>query len=83
MKKYKKDISTVLNKIDNKFVLIKGLEYYELNEEGARIFGLCNGDNSHEDIANILSTHYDMDRMELEQYVAEFLEELYSRELIK
>ncbi|AXY26293.1 hypothetical protein CL176_09960 [Suicoccus acidiformans] len=52
---YSKSLKTYLAKVEEKFIITDTIDVYEVNEVGARIFDLCNGKNTVEDIAIVLA----------------------------
>lgn len=82
-KAYKKKLGVVLSKVDNGFVLIKGNEVFTVNEIGARIFDLCNGQNPVGIISEKLASVYDLNQLDIESDVRDYLAELISNDLIK
>ncbi|HFI0082012.1 TPA: PqqD family protein [Streptococcus suis] len=55
---YSKSLKTYLAKVEEKFIITDTIDVYEVNEVGARIFDLCNGKNTVEDIAIVLAKKY-------------------------
>lgn len=55
---YSKSLNAYLAKVDGKFIITDTIDVYEVNEVGARIFDLCNGKNTVEDIAIVLAKKY-------------------------
>ena len=55
---YSKSLKAYLAKVDGKFIITDTIDVYEVNEVGARIFDLCNGKNTVEDIAIVLAKIY-------------------------
>ena len=55
---YSKRLKAYLAKVDGKFIITDTIDVYEVNEVGARIFDLCNGKNTSEDIAIVLAKKY-------------------------
>lgn len=55
---YSKSLKAYLAKVDGKFIITDTIDVYEVNEVGARIFDLCNGKNTLEDIAIVLAKKY-------------------------
>lgn len=55
---YSKSLKSYLAKVDGKFIITDTIQVYEVNEVGARIFDLCNGKNTVEDIAIVLAKKY-------------------------
>lgn len=55
---YSKSLKAYLAKVDGKFIITDTIDAYEVNEVGARIFDLCNGKNTVEDIAIVLAKKY-------------------------
>lgn len=80
---YKKSLGCVLTRIDDSFVILQGSEIYRLNEVGARIYDLCDGNNSKKDIVEKLAKFYDGDRMEIVRDVDEFIKELWDLQVIE
>lgn len=58
---YKKKLNAYLVKFDDKFMITDTKIVFEVNETGARIFDLCNGKNTVEDMAKKISSKYSYD----------------------
>ncbi|MBE5891576.1 MAG: PqqD family protein [Lachnospiraceae bacterium] len=58
---YRKNMEITLEKLDGKFYIAYDYSAYEVNEVGARIIDLCNGQNSVSDIADKLSKHFNVE----------------------
>ena len=54
-------------------IIVDGGQIFELNLLGAEIWKLCDGERSVDDIVEVLSGQYDVERTELESDVVEFL----------
>ena len=57
-------------------------EYFSLDEVGGRIWELCDGTRSAEEITVVLASEYDATREEIERDVIELLTELEGARLI-
>jgi pyrroloquinoline quinone biosynthesis protein D len=57
-------------------------EYYSLDEVGARIWDLCDGSRSAEQIALALSEEYDADLVTIQEDVVRLLSELQAAKLV-
>lgn len=74
-------IGTSLVKYEGKFYIFSGeKDIYEVNELGARIYSLCNGLNTEEDICNKLIKVFDVDRDTLKEDISNYIKTL--KELI-
>lgn len=58
-------------------------EYYSLDEVGARIWDLCDGNRSAEQIALVLSEEYDADLVTIRADVVRLLNELQAAKLLE
>lgn len=72
---YNKEINCILSKQENTFYIIKGNMVFEVNEPCARIYSLCNGKNSVEDIILKLQKNYKKSTID-NGYIGEILEEM-------
>lgn len=74
----KRNLLNTLLKVEGKFVISDGYKVFEINEIGARIFDLCNGKNSIDDISKKISSFYKKEyedvRVDVSQYVNLLLE---------
>lgn len=81
--KYKKVLGTSLVKYNNKFYIItNNRKVFNVNEVGARIFDLCNGINTKEDISKMIKKIYDKEIDQISKDVDKYLKELVSLNLI-
>lgn len=81
--KYKKTLGTILAKNEGKFYIIRGRELFNVNEVGARIFELCNGIDTSDDMVDKLSKFYETDKSKVNSEINSFLFDLVDLELIK
>ena len=79
----KKTLGSTLSKIDRGYVIIKGTEVFTVNEVGARVFELCNGDNNELKIRETLSKFYNLPTGEIENDIHDYICELLSLDLVK
>lgn len=79
---FNKEFDVLLIKREGKYLLIQGNRVYNVNETSARIFDLCNGENTEKEIALKLSKIYDVPLERLENDTVKFLNTLASRNLI-
>ena len=61
---------------------LKDGQYYALNEVGGRVWELCDGSRTLNDIVTSLCSEYDAPRETLEADVVEILEELTGADLV-
>jgi hypothetical protein len=87
---YEKDESMVFRKIEDETILVPirnkvgDLQnIYVLNEVGARIWELLDGNREIEKISNIISSEYDIMPEEAERDIRDFIEDLGSIGAIK
>ncbi|ABX75564.1 PqqD family protein [Lactococcus lactis] len=78
----KKSYKSQLVKFQGKFMITDTKIVFEVNEIGARIYDLCNGKNSVEDIANKLSNKYKIGYDEALKDINDYLSELEELQLI-
>ncbi len=78
----KKAINAHLVKVDDKYIITDSKIVFEVNELGARIFDLCNGKNTIEDIASKLSKKYVVDYTTIFNDCSEYIDELRNLELV-
>ena len=78
----KKSYKSQLVKFQGKFMITDTKIVFEVNEIGARIFDLCNGKNSVEDIAKKLSNKYKIEYDEALRDINDYLSELEELQLI-
>lgn len=83
MNQFKKNLNFMITKIDEKYILSDGQQVFEINEIGARIYDLCNGKNTIDDISRKLSDFYNEDFIILEQEVKKFMKSLIDKKIIK
>lgn len=81
--RYKKQMGLLLDKVDGKYYAITDFMAFELNEVGARILDLCNGENDLSAIAKKLAYHYGQDIETVSNHVSTYIEMLLSNNLIK
>lgn len=79
----KKNEDFTLIKIDNRFFITAEYIHFEVNETGARIFSLCNGKNTKEEIAKKLSKKFNSDFSDVLNQVEDFIKELFKMNIIK
>lgn len=80
---YKKTLGARMTKVDEVFVIIKGNEVFRVNEIGARIFELCNGENDEIKMSEMLRKIYDINIDEINNDIQYFINELLKLELVK
>ncbi len=81
--RYKKQIGLLLDKIDGKYYAVADYHVFELNEVGARILDLCNGENDIPSISKKLARFYNQDAKTMTDDVSAYISELLSNNLIK
>ncbi|MGL5684844.1 MAG: PqqD family protein [Vagococcus fluvialis] len=79
---YRKSLNSQMIKIENKFIITDLHTFYEVNETGARIYDLCNGKNSNEDIASLLANKFNENIKNTLSDVVEYTEGLYKANLL-
>lgn len=79
---YKRNLSKNLLKIEDKYVITDGYQVFEVNEVGARIFDLCNGKNSTEQISEKLSKFYSIPYEHILEDVKEYEILLLNKQII-
>lgn len=80
----KKRMGVMLERLDGKFYVVSDYAVFELNEVGARVLELCNGENDVEAIVRKLNSHYSqIEPEELRTDVFEYINVLLENELIK
>lgn len=81
---YKKNINAKLVKVDDIFYIVDRYDVYKINEVAARIFELCNGINTNDKIAYLLSKHYALNNVEqILSDIDNYLKELIELNLVK
>lgn len=85
MKRLIKNPEIICKDVDDEKVLLNPQtgEYYGINEVGAEIWTMVNGENDISVIVQNLVRIYEVDRQTLEADVAEFLSALIERNIIK
>ena len=81
--RYKKQMGLLLDKVDGKYYAITDFMAFELNEVGARILDLCNGENDLRSIAKKLANYYGQDIETVSDHVSSYIEVLLSNNLVK
>ena len=72
-------------KIEDEVVIIdldKGRQFHELNDSGSRIWELCDGETSVDDIASALTEDFELDLPEAHKEVTEFITYLTEKDLL-
>lgn len=83
MTKYKKALGATLSKQNDEFVIIKRKDVFKVNEVGARIFELCNGNYNEQNIIEKLSKFYNTSEKEIEEDIKGFINEMLKNTVIK
>jgi len=65
-------------KYDDEFYIVVGEEPYEVNETSARIFDLCNGRDSLDDMCRKMLTIFDYEEASMRGDIVTLLDELKS-----
>ncbi|EGO8510070.1 PqqD family protein [Enterococcus faecalis] len=71
-----------LIKFEDEFYIVSQLERFKVNMVGARIFDLCNGLNTKEDIIQKIVFKFDLTEDEYKQEIEQFLNTLEQNEII-
>ena len=79
---FKKKYGVFIEVVDNEYYLIGDFEAFKLNEVGARIVDLCDGNNSCLEIAKKLSRKYGCLIDEVQSDVNDFISVLLDQELV-
>jgi hypothetical protein len=79
---FRKKINTYIFKTQNKFMITDTFNVFEVNEVGARIFDLCNGDNKASDMSQKLAKKYNISEEIVKNDVDEYLKFLLDNNLI-
>lgn len=80
---YKKALGITFSKFEHDFVIVKRNEIFRVNEVAARIFDLCDGINTENEIIEKLSRYYNVLKADIEMDINKFIEELLSNKLIE
>ncbi|MGL5378392.1 PqqD family protein [Clostridium sp.] len=80
---YKKNIGYTLIKEDNDYFIVKSNDVFRANEIGARIFALCDGKNTINNIIEKLHQIYDIDNSILLNDIEEFIYIALENKIIK
>lgn len=80
---YKKLLGKQLLYHENKFYICFNEHAFEVNEIGARIFELCDGDNTIKNMCEKLGEIYDIDKDLLKNDIISFIDILIEKKLIK
>jgi len=72
-----------MNPLKESYLLVQRNQAFEIDEVGATIWNLCDGDHTLQQIAETLSQEYDVDVSEALQDVNEFVVDLRSKGLIQ
>lgn len=83
MTKYKKALGASLLKRNDGFIIIKGMDVFNVNEVGARIFELCNEKYNEQEIIGKLSKFYNTSEKDIEEDIKSFINEMLNMALIK
>ncbi len=78
-----KNENFTLIKLKGIFYIASEYKFYEVNETAARIYNLCNGNNTVNDIATKMSKKFDLNYSETLNEVIEFTDSLLSFEVLK
>jgi Coenzyme PQQ synthesis protein D (PqqD) len=66
-----------------KFVLVRGMEVYELNDVGALIWQHCDGEHAVEEIARVVRDRYGVSQAEALRDVTEYVGDLRRADLLE
>jgi len=83
---YKKEMGTSLARTNDEFYIVKYNDVYQINETSARIFELCNGKTSVDEIISKLFAFYELSSNEFAEFevdITTFLNELVNLGLIR
>ena len=80
---YKKEMDTMLSKIEDKYVIGKERRLFNVNETAARVYELCNGKRTEEEIVSKIAGFYHVEEAEITDDIKECLEEFCKLELVK
>jgi len=80
---YRKSKLFNLAKIDGIFYISTGLKSYEVNEIGARIFDLCNGENREDDIIEKIAIRFSKTNNEIREDVQQFIAQMFELKIIE
>lgn len=83
MEKEKGGSELLWRKEDDKHILLARHDIYVLNEFSREILEMCNGKNTVNDIAILISKKYDLEIDFALKNIMEFLEYAYEKELVK
>lgn len=81
--RFKKNIKFRLIKMEQDFYITDHENVYKLNEMAARIFELCNGQNTTIEIAGFLKNKYMIDERSIHSDIEEYLLQLSSLGLVE
>jgi hypothetical protein len=73
---FRKGENFILIKEKGEFYISSANRHFQVNVVGARIFDLCNGRNTMDDIVNKLASIYKMEEKELKKDVEAFIKSL-------
>lgn len=73
----------VFRKIKDRYILLKHDEAFEINATGAKIWELCSGDYTEEEIAAEIAQKYSISRQAAEKDVSDFLKDMQKLGLIE
>lgn len=79
---YAKQPGAFLSKQDGEFYIILNLSIFSVNEVGARIFDLCDGQNTLNNISDKLLSIFDIKKDELNKDIEEYIGLLMDKGLI-
>lgn len=85
MKNPKRNKELVFNKLNDQLIIIdfkSSTQFHQVNEIGARIWELCDGNHNEESIASVILNEFDGNYSEIQHDVIEFLDKLKENELI-
>lgn len=75
--------NVILQSTGDKIVLVQNWNAYEIDEVGARIWELCDGAHTVEEMAHILKQEYAADYDQLLADCREFIEDIRALELLE
>ncbi len=81
--KYKKNLDTLLTKVDNYFVLVKESEIFKINEISARIIDLIDGEKEVDEIIRVLQNFYKKEDDLIKEEIKSFISTLEDNGLIE
>lgn len=79
----KKNLEALLIKYDGTFYICKGRRVFKVNEVGARIFDLCNGKSTNEEIAEKIANKFKISYEQAHKDICKYIDELIKLGIIK